>query len=104
MYVVHQTLAHLSYSSYVSWTSACPTRMQRFLSVQASIGASRGQYLEYTPKGQQYKRFLSPLNNHFTTISEHPITDPKLGYIYYPTVIVTIHGKTLHTNTQEHHL
>ena len=35
----YQTLAHLSYSSYVCWTSAHATRV-RFVSVRASISSS----------------------------------------------------------------
>ena len=39
-YVDYQTLAHLSCNSYVCWTSEHATRVQRFLSVQASISPS----------------------------------------------------------------
>ena len=39
-YTDYETLAYLSYSSYVCWTSARETRAQSLLSVQASISAS----------------------------------------------------------------
>ena len=35
-YVNYQTLAHLSYSSYVCWISVCATRAKCFLSVRVS--------------------------------------------------------------------
>ena len=40
-YVDYQTLAHLSYSSYVCWISVCAARAKRFLSVRVSINASK---------------------------------------------------------------
>ena len=39
-YTNYQTLAHLSCSSYVCWTSGHTTRAQRFSSVRASISPS----------------------------------------------------------------
>ena len=39
-YVDYQTLAHLSYSSYICWISVRATRAKRFLSDQVSINVS----------------------------------------------------------------
>jgi len=39
-YVHYQTLAHLSYSSYVCWASVGTTKAQHFSSVRASFSAS----------------------------------------------------------------
>ena len=39
-YVDYQTLAHLSYSSCICWTSVHATRTQHFLSVRVLISAS----------------------------------------------------------------